>query len=187
MNYLGGFLIEELRFSNTKMARSTWVAQAAIRPAIKAWFAEAQMEDDRAVPINGKTLGALLRSAGAFPGTPRINGKVTKAWLGVTLRQDHPAWNDACAGSFIPTEELHHAQLAKAKSTAVVVETSETSSVGPPDADAEKNATRAHVAISDTAPTRPSTSEVSEVSKKNKEEQKPLDLPDLDDLDEPPF
>lgn len=190
MNYLGGFLVEELRFSNAAKARQTWVAQAAIRPAIKAWFAEAQMEDDRAVPINGKTLGTLLRSAGAFPGTPRINGKVTKAWMGVTLRQDHSAWNDACAGSFIPTEELHHAQLAKAKSTAVVVETSETSSVRPPEAGVEKNATCAHVAISDTAPVRPSTSEVSEVSKKNKEEQeelKPRDLPDLDALDDVPF
>lgn len=187
MNYLGGFLVEELRFAPAAKARQTWVAQAAIRPAIKAWFAEAQMEDDRAVPINGKTLGTLLRSAGAFPGTPRINGKVTKAWLGVTLRQDHPAWNDACAGSFIPTDDLHHAQLAKSKSTAVVVETSETSSVGLPEAGAEKNATRAHVAISDTAPTRPSTSEVSEVSRKNKEEEKSKDLPDLDALDEPPF
>jgi P4 family phage/plasmid primase-like protien len=187
MNYLGGFLIEELRFSNAKLARQTWVAQAAIRPAIKAWFAEAQMEDDRAVPINGKTLGSLLRSAGAFPGTPRIKGKVTKAWMGVTLRGDHPAWSEACDGSFLPTDELHHAQLATSKSTAVVVETSETSPVGPPDAGTEKNATRAHVAISDTAPTRPSTSEVSEVSKKNREEEKTLELPDLDALDEPPF
>jgi P4 family phage/plasmid primase-like protien len=191
MNYLGGFLVEELRFSNAKMASSTWVAQAAIRPAIKAWFAEAQMEDDRAVPINGKTLGALMRSAGAFPGQTRMAGKNTKVWLGVTLRSDHPSWNDACAGSFVPKDELHHAQLAKAKSTAVVVETSATSPVGTPEAGAEKNATRAHVAISDTAPADLSTREVAEVSKKKeeevKQEQKPWDLPDLDDIGESPF
>lgn len=190
MNYLGGFLIEELRFADTAHARQTWVAQAAIRPAIKAWFAEAQMEDDRAVPINGKTLGALLRAAGAFPGTPRINGKVTKAWLGVTLRHDHPSWGESCDGSFLPSEDLHRAQLAKAKAATVVVETSATSPVGTPAGASEKNATRTCVALSASTPATLPSDEVAEVSKKNQEDptKRHDAIPDLDSFDgEPPF
>lgn len=191
-NYLAGFLVDELRFAPAAQAKLTYVAQAAIRPAIETWFAETRMEDKRNVSINGKTLGKLLRDAGAFPGLIRILGKTTRVWFGVTLRQGHPLYDDHCDGSYLPADDLHHKQLAQAKGATTVIDVTCNVITGSPRAHEKSEEEKCHArGISGDpfpAHTAVSSSEVTgykikeEISKKKGEDNRSDNIPDLDDL-----
>lgn len=178
MNPLAGFLVDELRFANAAKAKETWVEQRAIRPAFEAWQTDAGVDDKKGPGVSGKRVGQQLRECGAWPGSKFIGGKTRKVWFGVTLRHDHPAFAETCLGTFVPSEDMHRAQVAASAPSVVL-----TSLPHPPvvvGAGAPEMPRACAGGISSPTSREPPRERGNEVSK-------PGSIPDLDDLNEPPF
>ena len=121
MNPLGGFFLEDLRFAPDERAKETWVAMAAMQQALAEWQQRSGIAEERkGCGISGRVIGQHLRDCGAWPHTKKVDGKVVKFWLGVTLRHDHPLFPDHCPGSYVPSEEDHKNHLATHGETIIV-------------------------------------------------------------------
>jgi putative DNA primase/helicase len=138
MNPLTGFLIEDLRFASKDHAKETWVAQSAIVPAFQKWQTDSGLEDKKGSGLSGQRIGRQLKDFGAFPGTRKVGVKQTRIWYGVTLGPESENRYESCEGSFVPTEQEHHAQIAR-KGVSVIARNQAIETYDGSDAHAQKN------------------------------------------------